>query len=100
VCEIGDRNEDSDDAVAAGYAIEQAPEARAMVEKGAAVDVPVSTGPEQVPAAVQAAAPQAAPISIDAEPRQEASTARVVLTTSQSGSTFPAFNKSEKKGGK
>ena len=55
VLEIGDRNEEYDDTAPAGYAIEQDPEAGATVQEGAAVDVMVSTGSEQVPAATQAA---------------------------------------------
>jgi hypothetical protein len=62
--------------------------------------LPSAADQKQVPAAVQAAAPQAAPIDIDAEPRQEARTTRVASTPSQTGSTFPAFNKAEKKWGK
>jgi len=59
--DIGDRNEASADAVPASYAIKQDPEAGTTVEEGAAVDVAVGTGPEQVPAATQAA-----PTKVDA----------------------------------
>jgi serine/threonine-protein kinase len=53
--ELGDRNEVSDAAIPAGVVIEQDPEAGTTVEEGTAVDIVVSTGPEQVPAALQAA---------------------------------------------
>jgi hypothetical protein len=53
--EIGDLNEVSDAAIPAGVVIEQDPEAGTTVEEGTAVDIVVSTGPEQVPAALQAA---------------------------------------------
>jgi eukaryotic-like serine/threonine-protein kinase len=53
--ELGDRNEVSDAAIPAGVVIEQDPEAGTTVEEGTAVDIVVSTGAEQVPAALQAA---------------------------------------------
>ena len=53
--ELGDRNEVSDAAIPAGVVIAQDPEAGTTVEEGTAVDILVSTGPEQVPAALQAA---------------------------------------------
>jgi eukaryotic-like serine/threonine-protein kinase len=53
--EIGALNEVSDAAIPAGVVIEQDPEAGTTVEEGTAVDIVVSTGPEQVPAALRAA---------------------------------------------
>jgi eukaryotic-like serine/threonine-protein kinase len=53
--EIGNRNEASDDTVPAGVVIEQDPEAGTTVEEDTAVDIVVSTGPEQAPAAIQGA---------------------------------------------
>jgi serine/threonine protein kinase len=53
--ELGDRNEVSDAAIPAGVVIEQDPEAGTSVEEGTAVDILVSKGSEQVPAALQAA---------------------------------------------
>ena len=53
--EIGDLNGASGDAIPAGVVIEQDPEAGTTVEEGAAVDIVVSTGPEQGPAALRAA---------------------------------------------
>src|SRR4028119_490897 len=52
--EIGDRNEVSNAAIPAGIVIAQDPEAGTTVEEGTAVDIVVSTGPEQVPAGLQA----------------------------------------------
>jgi hypothetical protein len=52
---LGDRNEASRDAIPAGHVIEQYPGAGTTVEEGEAVDVAVSTGPEQVPAALRSA---------------------------------------------
>ena len=53
--ELGDRNEVSNAAIPAGVVIAQDPEAGTTVDEGTAVDIVVSTGPEQVPAALQAA---------------------------------------------
>ena len=53
--ELGERNEASDDTVPAGLVIEQDPQAGTTVEEGTAVDIVVSTGPEQVPVAIQGA---------------------------------------------
>jgi eukaryotic-like serine/threonine-protein kinase len=53
--ELGDRSETSDDRVPVGVVIEQDPQAGAMVEEGTAVDIVVSTGPEQAPTAIQGA---------------------------------------------
>lgn len=127
---IGDRNEASNDAVPASYAIEQDPEPGTTVEEGAAVDVAVSTGPEQVPAATQAAptlvgaagsqgvpaaqpaasksaglkqvpaAVQAEPTGVDAGSRQEAPTPRVASATIQTASGSPVSDKTERKGKK
>jgi hypothetical protein len=52
---LGDLNGASDDAIPAGVVIEQDPEAGTTVEEGTTVDIVVSTGPEQVPAALRAA---------------------------------------------
>jgi hypothetical protein len=54
---LGDRNEASHDAIPAGHVIEQYPGAGTTVEEGEAVDVAVSTGPKQVPAALRSAPP-------------------------------------------
>jgi eukaryotic-like serine/threonine-protein kinase len=64
---LGDRNEVSDAAIPAGVVIAQDPEAGTTVEEGTAVDILVSTGPEQVPAALQAA-----PAGVGAGPQQAA----------------------------
>src|SRR4028119_707852 len=53
--ELGDLNEVSNAAIPAGVVIAQDPEAGTTVNEGTAVDIVVSTGPEQVPAALQAA---------------------------------------------
>ena len=53
--ELGDRNEISNAARPAGVVIAQDPEARTTVDEGTVVDIVVSTGPEQAPAALQAA---------------------------------------------
>ena len=53
--ELGDRNEVFDAAIPAGVVIAQDPEAGTTVDEGTVVDIVVSTGPEQVPAALQAA---------------------------------------------
>jgi eukaryotic-like serine/threonine-protein kinase len=110
--EIGDRNEASDAAVPASYAIEQDPEAGTTADEGTAVDVAVSTGSQQPPAtqgaapsvadskqapAAVRAAPEAAPNGVDAHPRQEARAARASSTTSQTASTSPVSDKTEKK---
>jgi eukaryotic-like serine/threonine-protein kinase len=52
---LGDRKEASNDTVPAGVVIEQDPEAGTTVEEDTAVDIVVSTGPEQAPAALQEA---------------------------------------------
>ena len=128
--EIGDRNEDYDDAAPAGYAIEPDPEAEATVEEGAAVDVVVSTSPEQVPAATQAAptnvdaadsqgvlaaqsaapkaadpkpgpaAVQEAPSSVGAGSGQQAPTSQVASATIQTASGPSVSDKTEQKGKK
>ncbi len=128
--EIGDRNEASDEAVAAGYAIEQDPEAGTTVEEGAAEEVAVGTGPEQVPAATQAAptnfsaagsqgvlaaqpaeskaadskqgaaAVQEAPSSAGAGSGQEAPTSRASSATIQTASGSSVSDKTEQKGKK
>jgi eukaryotic-like serine/threonine-protein kinase len=128
--EIGDRNEDSDAAAEAGYAIEQDPEAGAAVEEGAALDVAVGKGPKQVPAATQAAptnvgaagsqgvlaaqpaaskaadpkqgaaAAQEAPINVGAGSGQEAPTSQVASATIQTASAPSVPTKTEQKGKK
>jgi eukaryotic-like serine/threonine-protein kinase len=128
--EIGSRNEASDEAVASGYAIEQDPGAGTTVEEGAAEDVAVSTGPEQVPAATQAAptnvgaagsqgvlaappaaskavdpkqdpaAVQEAPSSVGAGSVQQAPTSQAALATIETASGPPVTDKTEQKGKK
>ena len=53
--EIGNWNEASDDTVPAAVVIAQDPEAGTTVEEDTAVDIVVSTGPQQAPAAIQGA---------------------------------------------
>jgi hypothetical protein len=128
--EIGDRNEDSDGAAEASYAIEQDPEAGAAVEEGAALDVAVSTGPKHVPAATQAAptsvgaagsqgvlaaqpaaskaadpkqgaaAAQEAPTNVGAGSGQEAPTPQAASATIQAASAPSVPTKTEQKGKK
>ena len=128
--EVGDRNEAADNAVAAGYVIEQDPEAGMAVEEGAADDVAVSSGPEQVPAATQAAptnvgvagsqgvlaaqpatpkaaepkqgpaAVQEAPSGVGVGSGQAAPTSRAVSATIEAPSAPSVSDKTEQKGKK
>jgi hypothetical protein len=70
--ELGDRNKTSDDRVPAGVTIEQDPEAGTTAYEGEAVDIVVSTGPEQVPDAIPvaptAAGPKQVPAAVQAAP--------------------------------
>jgi serine/threonine-protein kinase len=114
----------------ASYAIEQDPEAGATLEEGATLDVAASTGPEQVPAATQAAptnvgaagsqgvlaaqpaaskaadpkqgpaAVQAEPTGVDSGSGQEAPTVRAASATIQTASGPSVSDKTEQKGKK
>jgi serine/threonine-protein kinase len=83
--EIGDLNEASDDAVPAGYAIKQDPEAGTTVGEGAAVDVAVDTGPEQ-----SLVATQAAPTNVDAVGSQGVLTAQPAASKAADLKQVPA----------
>jgi hypothetical protein len=83
--ELGDRNEVSDAAIPTGVVIAQDPEAGTTVEEGTAVDILVSTGAEQVPAALQAA-----PASGGADSQQPAPTAQPAASKTAGTKQVPA----------
>jgi hypothetical protein len=83
--EIGDRNEVSDAAIPAGVVIAQDPEAGTTVEEGTAVDILVSTGPAQVPAALQAA-----PAGVGAGSQQPAPAAQPAASKAAGPKQVPA----------
>jgi serine/threonine-protein kinase len=83
--ELGDRNEVSDAAILAGVVIAQDPEAGTTVEEGTAVDILVSTGPEQAPAALQAA-----PVGVDAGSQQPAPAAQPAASKAAGTKHVPA----------
>jgi serine/threonine-protein kinase len=83
--ELGDRNEVSDAAILAGVVIAQDPEAGTTVEEGTAVDILVSTGPEQAPAALQAA-----PVGVDAGSQQPVPAAQPAASKAAGTKHVPA----------
>jgi serine/threonine-protein kinase len=83
--ELGDRNEVSDAAIPMGVVIAQDPEEGTTVEEGTAVDILVSTGPEQVPAALQAA-----PAGVGAGSQQPAPSAQPAASKAAGTKQVPA----------
>ena len=89
--ELGRWEEAPSDTVAAGVVIEQVPAAEAEVEEGTAVDIVVSTGPQQVPAVKAVSIPT---------PQQALTTQEISTPTAPVPVALPAYDKTvEKKQG-